>query len=65
MEWAGFAPPIPLYVRFVKTMILMLLLLALMASSAYAAERLGSKLLAMVSFACMALIVGGADGMVN
>lgn len=46
-------------------MILMLFLLALMASSAYAAERFGSKLLGMVSFVCMALIVGGADGMVN
>lgn len=46
-------------------MILMLFLLVLMASSGYAAERFGSKLLAMVSFVCMALIVGGADGMVN
>lgn len=46
-------------------MILMVFLLALMASSAYAAERFRSKLLAMVSFACMALMVGGADGMVN
>lgn len=46
-------------------MILMLFLLALMASSAYAAERFGSKLLAVLSIACMALIVGGADGMVN
>ncbi|WP_307997716.1 hypothetical protein [uncultured Bifidobacterium sp.] len=46
-------------------MILMVLLLALMASSAYAAERLGSKALAVLSIVCMALIVSGADGMVN
>ena len=65
MDWAGFAPPFPFYVRIVKTMILMVLLLALMASSAYAAERLGSKALAGLSIVCMALIVSGADGMVN
>lgn len=65
MHRAGFAPPFPFHGRFVKTMILMLFLLALMASSAYAAERFGSKLLAVLSIACMALIVGGADGMVN
>lgn len=61
----GFAPPFPLHVRFVKTMILMLLLLIVMASSAYAAERLRSKPLAFLSIVCMALIVSGADGMVN
>lgn len=46
-------------------MILMVFLLVLMASSAYAAERLGSKALAVLSIACMAIIVSGADGMVN
>lgn len=46
-------------------MILMLLLLLLMALSAYAAERFGSKALAVLSIVCMALIVSGADGMVN
>lgn len=43
----------------------MVFLLALMASSAYAAERFGSKPLALLSLACMALIVSGADGMVG
>lgn len=65
MDWAGFAPPFPFHGRIVKTMILMLLLLVLMASSAYAAERFGSKALAVLSIVCMALIVSGADGMVN
>lgn len=46
-------------------MILMVFLLALMASSAYAAERSGSKALAALSILCMALIVSGADGMVK
>lgn len=43
----------------------MVFLLILMASSAYAAERFGSKLLAVLSIVCMAIIVSGADGMVN
>lgn len=46
-------------------MILMAFLLILMASSAYAAERSGSKALAVLSIVCMAIIVSGADGMVN
>lgn len=46
-------------------MILMLFLLVLMASSAYAAERTGSKPLAFLSIVCMALLVSGADGMVD
>lgn len=46
-------------------MILMVFLLVLMASSGYAAERSGSKPLALLSILCMALIVSGADGMVD
>lgn len=46
-------------------MILLVFLLTLMASSAYAAERTGSKALAVLSIVCMALIVSGADGMVD